>query len=147
MNTYSKKTLIKCKIEDLFNFHIDANNLKKITPPNIKVDLLNDNLSVKEGVLLKINTKKFFINTYWEVKIKKLDSPYILVDEAIKSPFKSWVHEHRFTQSKDGVILEDYIEFEMPFSFIGNCFAFLIKKDLNGMFSYRHEQTKMILEK
>lgn len=96
MKTYIKKTQINCDVEKLFDFHMDSNNIKKITPPNIKVELLNDDGKSYEGKIVKLKTTKFFIPTYWEVRIEKLQKPSILIDIAIKSPFQYWRHQHIF---------------------------------------------------
>ena len=37
MKTITKTTLIHCTQEELFNFHLDSNNITKITPSNIKL--------------------------------------------------------------------------------------------------------------
>lgn len=100
MYTITKTSKIKCSVEKLFEFHMDSNNIKKITPSNIKVKLLNEDLKTYEGKIIKINTTKFFLTTAWEVKIKKLEKPNLLVDIAIKSPFKYWEHNHVFTQKR-----------------------------------------------
>ena len=41
METIIKTTIIDCSLEELFEFHLDSNNITKITPANIKVELLN----------------------------------------------------------------------------------------------------------
>ena len=68
MKTIEKTTFINCTLEELFDFHLDSNNITKITPPNIKVELLNEDTKTIEGKIVKIKTTKFFIPTYWEVK-------------------------------------------------------------------------------
>lgn len=147
MNTITKTTLINCKIEDLFEFHLDSNNITKITPQNIKVQLLTTDSETYVGKIVKIKTTKFFIPTSWEVKIEALEKPNLLVDVAIKSPFKYWKHEHIFTKKGNVSELKDVIKFEMPFGILGKIVAPLITSDITAMFDYRHKQTKSILEK
>jgi ligand-binding SRPBCC domain-containing protein len=146
MSRISKTTEIACSIEELFAFHTDSNNIKEITPPNIKVELLNEDGQTYEGKIVQIKTTKFFIPTYWEVKIEKLQSPYILVDVAIKSPFKKWRHQHIFTQKESTCELKDVIEYEMPFGILGKIVEPLIRYDIEKMFAYRHVKTREILE-
>lgn len=98
MKTFEKTTLIKCDVNELFEFHLDTNNLTKITPKNIKVKLLTPNFEAKEGEVLKIKSTKNFIPLNWTVKIDKLEKPNILIDVALKSPFKYWEHQHIFIQ-------------------------------------------------
>jgi ligand-binding SRPBCC domain-containing protein len=146
MQTLIFKTNIECTREELFNFHLDSNNIKKITPADTKVELMDDDGKSYEGKIVKIKTTKFFIPTYWEVEIKKLESPKILIDEAIKSPFKYWKHQHIFYQNGNIVELQDIIDYELPFGFLGKIVAPFIKNDIQKMFIYRHKQTKKILE-
>lgn len=147
MYTITKTSKIKCSVEELFEFHMDSNNIKKITPSNIKVKLLNEDLETYEGKIVKINTTKFFLTTVWEVKIKKVEKPNLLVDIAIKSPFKYWEHNHVFTQKEGFCELKDEIKFEMPFGFFGKLFSQFIILDIKNMFDFRHQKTKEILEK
>ena len=93
MRSFEKVSIIKnCTIEQLFDFHLDVSNLKKITPPDTKVELLNKDFTPFEGGILDIKTIKNFIPTTWQVKIEKLQKPNLLVDVALKSPFEYWEH-------------------------------------------------------
>lgn len=147
MNSIIKRTLIKCSIEQLFKFHLDSSNIARITPSNIKVELLNDDPVTYEGKVVKLKITKFFIPQYWHVKIEKLDEPYLLVDVAIRSPFAYWKHQHIFTPKEQGWCeLKDIIEYRLPFRFLGQLFNPLIKKDIESMFEFRHQKTKETLE-
>jgi ligand-binding SRPBCC domain-containing protein len=147
MKKLIQTSLIKCGLEDLFNFHLDSNNITKITPKNIKVELLIDDTQTYEGKIVKLKTTKFFIPTFWEVKIEKLQSPNLLVDVAVKSPFKYWKHQHIFTKKGNMCELRDEIEFKLPFGIIGKIFEPFIEFDIKNMFEYRHKKTKELLEK
>lgn len=147
MKTIIKRTIINCDVEKLFAFHTDSNNIKKITPSNIKVELLNDDGQSYEGKIVKIKTTKFFIPTYWEVKIEKLQYPGVLLDIAIKSPFKYWKHQHIFNMKNNQSELVDIIDYELPFGVLGKIVEPLITSDIKQMFEYRHAKTKEILER
>ena len=67
-----------------------STKLVRISPKNIKVTLLNEGFTPKEGAVLKLKTVKYFFPIIWEVEIDTLDAPNLLVDVAMKSPFKSW---------------------------------------------------------
>ncbi len=147
MKTYTKTSLIKCKLEDLFDFHLDLNNLKIITPKNTKVTLIGELFTPKEGDILKLKTVKNFIPIIWKVQIQKVQKPYLLVDIALKSPFEYWKHSHVFTQKPDGLCeMKDIVHYEAPFGFFGRLLHFFISHELGKMFTYRHEVTKKILE-
>lgn len=146
MRKIEQVSFIDCKVKDLFEFHLDSNNISKITPPQIKVELLNDDGQTYEGKIVKIKSTKLFIPTYWEVEIEKLIKPNLLIDVALKSPFKFWKHQHIFTQKGNMCELKDIIEFKMPFGIFGKIFQPFIENDIKKMFEYRHQKTKEILE-
>lgn len=146
MRTITKISTIRCTQDELFEFHTDSNNITKITPPNIKVQLLNNDTTTYQGKVVRIKTTKFFIPTYWEVKIEKLERPNILVDVAQRSPFTHWVHQHIFTDKGDHCELKDIIEFELPFKPLSTLIEPFIEKDIKDMFDYRHARTKELLE-
>ncbi len=147
MKTYEKTTLIKCDVKELFDFHLDVENLKVISPKYIQVTLLNESFIPKEGEVLRLKTVKNFLTIMWEVKIAKLQSPNLLVDLAIKSPFAFWEHSHIFTQKQDGFCeLRDVVAYKAPFGVIGSIFDFVIEYELDKMFTFRHKITKEKLE-
>ncbi len=147
MKKYEKISLISCELEELFDFHLDVNNLKAITPDNIQITFLKENFTPKKNEVLKIKIVKNFLPINWEVKIEKLERPNILVDLALKSPFRYWKHYHIFTKKGNLCELKDIVEYELPFGIIGNFFNFLIQRELNTMFTFRHKITKELLTK
>jgi len=146
MKNITKTTFINCQLDELFDFHMNVNNIKKITPKNIKVELLDFDISKYECKIINIRTTKYFISTHWKVRIDKTQRPNLLVDVAVQSPFKSWKHQHVFTQKGNVCELKDIIEYEMPFGFLGKIIAPFVERDIINMFDYRHKKTKSILE-
>jgi len=146
MKNITKTTFINCQLDELFNFHMNVNNIKKITPKNIKVELLDFDIRKYECKIINIRTTKYFISTHWKVRIDKTQRPNLLVDVAVQSPFKSWKHQHIFTQKGNVCELKDIIEYEMPFGFLGKIIAPFVERDIINMFDYRHKKTKSILE-
>ena len=146
MKKIIKTSLIDCTLEELFDFHLDSQNITKITPSNTKVQLLSEDTPAFEGKIVKLKTIRMFIPIIWEVRIEKLEKPNILVDLAIKSPFKYWKHQHLFTQKGNECELQDIIEFELPFGIFGKIIEPLLTFDIKKMFEYRHKKTKEILE-
>ncbi|MDX1809207.1 MAG: SRPBCC family protein [Sulfurospirillaceae bacterium] len=146
MQIFEKSSLLDCDIVKLFDFHLDVNNLQKITPANMHVSLLNPDFVPKQGARLKIKSTKYMLSSYWEVEIRTLQSPNLLVDVAIKSPFRSWEHRHIFTQIGNQCELRDVVMFELPFGFLGSLLNPLVQKELNNMFEFRHNITKQLLK-
>lgn len=147
MQIFIKSSYINCDVKSLFDFHIDTNNLQKITPNDTKVELLTKDFKPIASQILKIKATKYFIPMNWEVKIEKIDGPNLLVDLALKSPFAFWEHKHIFIKHGNMSELKDVVTFKMPFGFIGKLLEVFVIKDLQKMFDFRHKITKEILEK
>ena len=147
MQIFIKSSYINCDVKSLFDFHIDTNNLQKITPNDTKVELLTKDFKPIASQILKIKATKYFIPMNWEVKIEKIDEPNLLVDLALKSPFAFWEHKHIFIKHGNMSELKDVVTFKMPFGFIGKLLEVFVIKDLQKMFDFRHKITKEILEK
>ncbi|MGB6328672.1 MAG: SRPBCC family protein [Halarcobacter sp.] len=146
MKTFEKISFLNCDIDELFEFHLNMNNLKAITPLDTELELINKDFIPHEGGIVKIKTVKYFIPTRWDVKIDKLQRPNLLVDIAVKSPFKYWEHSHIFTKKGSMCELKDVVNYELPFGKVGELLDFFIRKELNTMFEYRHRITKGLLE-
>jgi ligand-binding SRPBCC domain-containing protein len=147
MYVYEKRSIIECSVEELYAFHEDTNNLPHITPDGIKVTLLNEKIETKEGFVVKMKVKEGLLSFIWHVEFTKVESPHVIVDEARKSPFAFWKHEHRFTEYGEGrSLLHDRVSYTIPFGFFGKLFRFLVHYKLEKMFAFRHAKTKVLLE-
>jgi len=141
-------TEISTSPQALYDFHTDTNNLLKIMPPWIKVNIVSLKLPMTQGEEVTLDISRFGIRQRWKMRIAKLLSPKLVSDEAIESPFKSFVHHHSFEEiDKKRTKLCDELEFTLPFYPLNLIALALIKKDINKLFDYRHKKTKLILEK
>lgn len=149
MSTYERSTSIDCTCEEAFQFHCDTENLKKISPPGIKVEILSIDLPLRLGTEIKLKVTQFlFIRTIWHIKISAFDIPYLITDTQLKGPFKTWIHEHKFEPAENGVIMTDRIEYELPFGPAGKIADKLAVRNLiEKQFAYRQNTTKKLLEK
>ncbi|MDX9742298.1 MAG: SRPBCC family protein [Arcobacteraceae bacterium] len=146
METFTQTSLINCTLEKLFDFHLDTNNIKLITPSHTKVELIEYEEATFEGKIIKLKTTRAWVPIDWIVKIEKYEYPNLMVDVALKSPFVFWEHQHIFTKKGSMCELKDVIKYKLPFGILGKLIAPFIKKDIANMFDYRHKQTKQILE-
>jgi ligand-binding SRPBCC domain-containing protein len=59
-------------------------------------------------------------------KITAFDRPYYFVDEQTKGIFNSIIHEHKFENVGNRVIMTDIFEFNSPFGILGRFFNKLV---------------------
>ena len=140
------ETQMPCDVKTLFDFHADTNNLPRITPEDTSVEILKLDTTLKEGNEAVLRIKKGWLAFTWELTFEKVDYPYLIVDVATRSPFKSFRHEHQFIEVNEGEsILRDEVTFSLPFEPLSAVVVWFVKKDMQKMFSYRHAQTKAYL--
>jgi len=148
MYHFEKSVLIDCSVEKAFLFHTDTNNLKKISPSSVTVDIRKIELPMKIDSEVELVITQFGIfKSRWKVKIAKYITNEVVGDLMLKGPFKSWYHEHRFKEEHGKIIMTDYIDYELPLGLLGNIANRLfVKKIITNMFEFRHKRTKEVLE-
>jgi len=141
-------TEVDTDIQTLYQFHIDTNNLPKITPPWIRVQIISLELPLQEGSKIDLNITRFGLIQRWKMQIAQLKPFELVCDKALKSPFASFVHHHRFeTIDETKSLLSDELEFTLPLYPLGLIALPFVKQDIRKMFEYRHKRTKTLLEK
>ncbi len=58
--------------------------------------------------------------------IAEFESPFYFQDRMLEGRFKSFAHDHRFREVKDGVLLEDELRFAMPLGRAGRAVGQLV---------------------
>lgn len=144
-----KSVVIAAPIEAVFAFHLKPENLRLISPPSVKVVKLRLPERIEEGSVIELHTRLHgCLPSCWEVEIMELKSPYRLVDVARRSPFKFWRHTHEFRSVANGTEMTDIVEYQLPLGWLGRVLAepWLVRPQLEAMFRYRHERTRVLLE-
>jgi ligand-binding SRPBCC domain-containing protein len=128
---------LDASVEAVCAFHTDTRNLPLITPPSIKVTIVN---MESNSVILDI--KKFGITTRWEMELEK-NCPKSIVDVMTKGPFTSFRHERIFVaEGENRTRMDEAITLSAPVSLFQSLFFWFVKRDMDAMFAYRHAKTK-----
>lgn len=141
------ETKIDVAVETLFEFHQNTKNLPLITPKNIDVALIKLPQTFEEKSIVVLDITKYGMTQRWEVELNSIVYPTLIRDVALKSPFKHFVHDHIFKAlTPTSSMLCDKINITLPFEPLSHLILPFIKKDIIAMFTYRHCQTKKLLE-
>jgi len=131
------------KIETVWDFFSDSNNLLELTPKSMNMKVISDLKETKlfEGMLIQYYISPLFkIPIYWETEIIKVEKCNQFIDIQTKGPFKFWKHTHTFIEKGNGVLMIDTIEYELPFGFLGDLVHKpLVLKNLLELFEYRRK--------
>ncbi|MDN5847301.1 MAG: SRPBCC family protein [Candidatus Nitrosocosmicus sp.] len=144
MKFFEQSFKVNCSIDEVWNFYTDIKHLEIVTPPNLKLKIIesSDKLIV-EGLRMTVSGRLVLYNSKWNSKISMVDtSKHVYVDEMVKGPFKKWKHIHLFSEiGKNQTVVTDKIEFELPFFFLEKLMEGYVENNLKKIFEFRKNQT------
>lgn len=132
--------------EEVFAFFADAANLQRITPPELDFEILTEQpIGIRKGALIDYRLKLRGIPVKWKTEITDWNPPHSFVDTALKSPYKQWIHLHKFADGGNGeTIMEDIVRYRLPLEPLGDLAHWYVKKELKYIFDYRRKAIEEI---
>jgi uncharacterized protein YbjT (DUF2867 family)/ligand-binding SRPBCC domain-containing protein len=132
----------------VWQFFSNAANLGRITPRSMGFEVHTPDPSTESGSVIDYTVRPLFgIPTRWKTRIDDVEAPTLFRDVQAKGPYKSWVHEHRFTEVEGGVRMDDRVDYEMPLGPIGALgHRMAIRNQLEWVFDYRSTAVNNIFE-
>jgi ligand-binding SRPBCC domain-containing protein len=147
-HTLNRKLTLDLPRDKVFDFFADAGNLERITPPELQFHIINQQpIDIKKGALIDYRLKLRGFPLTWKTIISVWNPPFEFVDEALKSPYKQWIHRHIFSElKKNKTLIEDEVRYRLPFEPLGDAAHFIVRRELNYIFDYRQKTVAEILE-
>ncbi len=147
-NVYIKRTKINIPVETLFAWHARDGAISRLTPPWAPLKMISrSGPGIQKGVKVAFRLSLFKIPMIWEAEHIDYQANKEFKDRQIKGPFSKWEHTHRFiSDGRENSIMEDKVEFELPFGFLSRPFYGFARKEFERMFNYRHRVLKYDLE-
>lgn len=139
-----RKATLPISIDEAWDFFSSPLNLKKITPSYLGFEVTSDNPSkMYPGMIITYIVKPLLgIPMKWMTEITQVRDKEFFIDEQRVGPYKLWHHQHHFTPTENGVIMEDIVHYIVPFGIIGQMVhPFIVKPKLNQIFDYRSKVT------
>ena len=127
-------------INEAWNFLSDPVNLKTITPDYMGFEILSGaEKKIFPGQIIQyIVTPILGIPTKWVTEITHVKKGEYFVDEQRFGPYSLWHHKHFLKPIKNGVEMQDIIDYKIPFGLFGQMIhPILVKPKLNEIFKYR----------
>lgn len=102
--------------------------------------------TISTGLLIEYRVRPLWsIPLKWVTEIKELVPYEYFADEQLKGPYKYWRHEHFFTQTTDGVLMEDKLAYGLPFGWTGRIVGLpIVKTKLESLFDFRFQAIQNI---
>ena len=127
--------------EEVFPFFADAENLERITPPELGFHIVTPRpIDIKQGTLIDYKLSLHGIPVKWRTEITRWERPFEFIDMQLSGPYKQWIHLHRFTEPEPGkTLMEDEVRYRLPLEPLGDIANFFIKRQLTYIFDYRRD--------
>ena len=148
---FRSKQFLPINIEIAWEFFSNPNNLRTITPPWLNLEVTTQLESrMYAGMIITYLVRPILnIPATWVTEITQVHVPNFFVDEQKFGPYKLWHHQHVFREAKNGIEMEDIVNYAVPLGFIGRLANnLIISKKIKSIFEYRTEiLNKMFVEK
>lgn len=134
---------LNCDVETTWDFFSSPQNLSEITPKDMGFKVVShyQREPIFEGMIIDYHVSPFLkIPLKWRTRITQVELNKSFTDFQEKGPYKYWKHFHEFIPNKDGVLMKDTVDYELPFGMLGTiAHRVLVEKKLAGIFNYRFE--------
>ena len=141
------KQILPISMEEAWDFLSNPANLSVITPPHMGFKILSGaDRPMFPGQIIQYKVSPFKgITTHWVTEITHVKEGEYFVDEQRFGPYALWHHKHFISPVEEGVLMEDLIDYKLPFGWLGRLVhPFLVKKQLERIFTYREAKLNEI---
>ncbi len=140
MYTLQRSQVIPTDLETAWSFIEDPRNLDRITPEDMRFEIVTDiPATMFNGLLIEYRIDLPDIGRQkWVTEIKHIRPQQSFVDEQRIGPYSMWFHYHEIEAVEGGVLFKDQVNYVPPFGPIGQLVHSLyIRERLRTIFDYR----------
>ena len=146
LQVLASSTILPLELEAVFAFFAEAQNLERITPPELSFRLVSPApLEIGKDTVIDYRLRLWGIPFSWRSLVSHWDPPHTFVDEQIQGPYKLWHHTHTFAAVDGGTKIEDRVLYRLPLWPVGEVARPLIKLYLRRIFFYRQRAIRAFL--
>lgn len=126
--------------ERVFAFFSDAENLERITPPELKFRILTPRpVPIHANAVIDYRLSLHGMPFEWQTLITVWEPPTRFVDTQARGPYATWVHTHTFEEADGGTWIRDRVEYALPLAPLSIVALPIVKKQLRRIFTFRQE--------
>lgn len=137
--SFNKQLFINAPADDVFQWHARPGALERLSPPWDPLEVVEQHGGINKDatVLMKMKAGPFFY--HWAAEHTDYLENRLFKDRQKRGPFAFWTHTHTFQPVRSGgSLMQDQIEYALPFDPFSRPFLPVIQKKLERIFNYRH---------
>lgn len=140
---FVKRSYIRAPVEKVFLWHSRPGAIERLTPPWDSLRVIQRKGGIEAGAEVILKMKAGPVPYKWVAAHTDYEKNRLFRDVQVKGPMSRWIHTHRFGPDRNGgCLLEDHIEYALPFPPFGNFLAGPgVRDKLEKTFTYRHAIT------
>jgi ligand-binding SRPBCC domain-containing protein len=131
---------------EVFRFFAAAENLERITPPELNFRIMTPSpVVLRAGALIDYRLSLFGVPFTWRTEITEWDPPHSFVDTQLKGPYAQWIHRHWFREESGVTVMGDEVRYRLPVPLLGEVGLPLVKLQVGRIFRYRESRIRSLL--
>ncbi len=144
--TLVREQVVPRRLEEVFAYFSQAENLEAITPPWLSFKVLDVHPKpVQQGTLIEYKLRLRGIPLRWTSRILDWDPPRKFIDLQVRGPYKLWHHTHRFAAEGESTRISDEVLYELPFGILGRlAHLAMVRRDVEKIFDYREDRIRSL---
>jgi ligand-binding SRPBCC domain-containing protein len=133
------RTVIQRPLAEVFTFFSAAENLARITPPEMGFQILTTGpIAMRQGATIDYRIRVLVVPLRWRTVIDVWEPGRRFVDAQVRGPYACWWHEHAFDEEEGRTIMDDLVLYAPPLGPLGRLAQHVIvARQLRHIFSYR----------
>lgn len=148
--TFENQQFIKSDLQTVWKYFNNPKHIQALTPPKMQLKTRTQNLPNQIHKNLNISywvSPLFGIPISWKTEIISVEENKSFIDIQIKGPYKKWHHLHTLEEVENGILMKDFVTYELPLGFIGSFIhEILVKKEIENLFKFRTKQIQKHFE-
>ena len=147
--TFVATTPLPASAEAVFDWHEAPGAFERLTPPWERVRVMRHEGGIRDGAQVSLRVGPAPFSLRWDLEHRDYQYGQSFTDVQVAGPFRYWKHVHRMIpQGPQASVLEDTIEYELPFGTIGWLIGRpFVQRKLTRLFACRHEVTRQAFER